>query len=225
MTNADTLNAIVAEPSEDRRWEVLRALVASDPSLARAVGEQGMASAHPRTREVAADVLGAVACVDPTSASAIADTLIPRLHVEHDASVLDSVITALGHAGDSRARAGVVKHADHPDERVRLAVAWSLPSLGLDEGSLAAMRRLSSDPEAQVRDWATFGLAESDARDAATTEALAARSADPHDDTRAEAILGLARRHDPGARRLIERERSLPIYGSLIDRALEELEA
>jgi HEAT repeat protein len=165
---------------------------------------------------VAADVLGAVACVDPTSASAIADTLIPRLHVEHDASVLDSVITALGHAGDSRARAGVVKHADHPDERVRLAVAWSLPSLGLDEGSLAAMRRLSSDPEAQVRDWATFGLAESDARDAATTEALAARSADPHDDTRAEAILGLARRHDPGARRLIERERSLPIYGSLI---------
>ena len=76
-----------------------------------------------------------------------------------------------------------------------------------------------------MRDWATFGLAQSEAKDSATTEALAARTDDPHDDTRAEGIFGLARRHDPRARPLIERELALPIHGELIERALEELEA
>jgi HEAT repeat protein len=225
MENDDRLNALVAEADEDRRWDALRAFVTSEPSPARVVGERGLTSADPRTRQVAADVLGSVASVDHPSAAVVADVLIPRLEVEEDAGVLDSVITALGHAGDSRARAAVLKHAGHPDENVRFAVAWSLPSLGLDEDSLAALRRLSADPDEDVRDWATFGLAESQARDPATTEALAARTDDPHDDTRAEGILGLARRRDPRARSLIERELALPVHGSLIERALEELEA
>lgn len=225
MTTDDRLAALVAATDEDRRWEALRAFVISEPLAARSVGENGLTSDDPRTREVAADLLGSVASVDHPSAAAVADVLIPRLEVEEDAGVLDSVITALGHAGDSRARAAVLKHTEHPDENVRLAVAWSLPSLGLGEDSLAALRRLSADPDEDVRDWATFGLAESEARDPATTEALAARTDDPHDDTRAEGILGLARRHDPRARSLIERELSLPVHGSLIERALEELEA
>ena len=224
MAHDDSLNALVAE-TDDRRWDALRAFVISEPSLARVVGRHGVSSADPRTREVAADVLGSVASVDHQSAAAVADALIPRLEVEEDAGVLDSVITALGHAGDSRARAAVLKHAEHPDENVRFAVAWSLPSLGLDEDCLAALRRLSADPDEHVRDWATFGLAESEAKDPATTEALAARTDDPHDDTRAEGILGLARRHDPRTRPLIERELALPVHGSLIERAHEELEA
>jgi HEAT repeat protein len=65
----------------------------------------------------------------------------------------------------------------------------------------------------------------SDATDPATTEALAARADDPHDDTRAEAILGLARLRDPRARALIERELSKPVHGSLIEVALAELDA
>lgn len=225
MANDDRLSALVAETRDDRRWEDLRAFVVGEPSAARIVGEQGLTSGDARVREVAADVLGSVASVDPASAAAIADALIRRLDVEQHADVLDSVITALGHTGDSRARASVLKHADHPDENVRLAVAWSLPALDLDDDALAVLRRLSADSDEDVRDWATFGLAESEARDPATTEALAARTNDPHDDTRAEGIFGLARRHDPRARPLIERELSRPVHGELIERALEELEA
>ena len=225
MTTDDRLAALVDETDQVRRWERLRAFVTSEPSVARVIGEHGLTSDDPRTREVAADVLGSVASVDRPSAAAIADVLIRRLEVEQDAGVLDSVITALGHACDSRARAGVLKHAEHPDENVRFAVAWSLPALDLDDDSLAVLRRLSADPDEDVRDWATFGLAESEARDPATTEALAARTDDPHDDTRAEGIFGLARRHDPRARPLIEHELSRPVHSALIERALEELEA
>jgi HEAT repeat protein len=224
MGNHDELLGLVAETDEDRRWDALRAFVIREPSAARRLGEMGLSSNNPRAREVAADVLGSVASVDKPSAAAVADLLIACLAVEEVPTVLDAVITALGHAGDSRARVAVMKHGEHPDENVRFAVAWSLPSLGLDEDSLAALRRLSADPDEDVRDWATFGLAESEASDHATTEALAARTDDPHDDTRAEAILGLARRHHPRTRSLIERELARPVHGSLIERALDELE-
>jgi hypothetical protein len=224
VTNLDQLEAIVAETDEERRWDALRVFARGEPSQARAVGEHGLSSGDARIRTVAADVLGAVASVDPASAARIAEVLTPRLEVERDLAALDSVIVALGHTGDPRARVGVLRYAEHPDAEIRFDVAWSLPSFGLDRASLAVLRRLSVDVDDDVRDWATFGLANSDDQDPATIEALAARADDPHNDTRAEAIYGLARRHDERAMSLIQRELARPFHGELIERALEELE-
>jgi HEAT repeat protein len=94
---------------------------------------------------------------------------------------------------------------DHPDADVRFAVAFALPSLDLDDEGLAALRKLSADPDADVRSWATFGLAGSDE---ATIDALVARAYDPDEDTRAEGIGGLARRRDPRAVALVDHERA-----------------
>ncbi|HJP87519.1 MAG TPA: HEAT repeat domain-containing protein [Candidatus Limnocylindrales bacterium] len=221
----DPLAALVAESDEDRRWDALRDFVSRDPSSAREVGERGLASDDVRTRQVAADLLGSVASIDRSMAPAVTNALLPRLGRESEVAVLDALIVSLGHAGDPRSRSAVLAHAEHPDENIRLSVASSLPLLGLDADALAALRRLSADPDEDVRDWATFGLAGSDADDSETMAALAARTDDAHDDTRAEGILGLARRKDPRARGLIEREMARPEYGTLIEQALEELEA
>jgi HEAT repeat protein len=128
-----------------------------------------------------------------------------------------------GHTHDERARSAITRLGGHEAVVVRDAVAITLPSFDLDDDSLEALRRLSADSDDHVRDWATFALAESDARDDSTIEALAARVDDVDDDTRAEGIFGLARRQDPRARALVERELRRPVHGSLIDRALEEL--
>ncbi len=90
---------------------------------------------------------------------------------------------------------------------------------------MAALRELSTDPDDDVRDWATFGLGPSEATDVATVEALFARTDDPHYDTRCEAILGLAMRHDPRARALVERELAQPMFGALIEEAQGLLDA
>ena len=216
---ADPMQALAAEPDADRRWEAVCAFASRDRAVALMAGERDLDSDDPRRREVAAEVLGAILGLDAPPTDEIADLLIPRLEAEDDAAALESVVTALGNTCDDRARAGVVKHADHPDENVRFAVATSLPAFDLDDASMDALRRLSADADDDVRDWATFALAESDATDAATIEALAARTDDPDDDTRAEAILGLARRRDPRARALIDRELSKPVHGSLIEDA------
>ena len=67
--------------------------------------------------------------------------------------------------------------------------------------TLAALIALSADPEAAVRDWATFALGTLAEQDSpALRDALAARLDDPDEDTRLEAIHGLALRGDDRAR-------------------------
>ena len=224
MTGNAQLASLLAESDEDRFSAMLAGHVRSAPAATRAAAEEALASSDPRLRDLAAVVLGQVTNVDTGSRAGITDLLLPRLDAEDDPRALASAIFALGHASDPRARSGVVGHAGDRDEGVRLAVAFALPSLGLDDDALATLRLLSTDPDSDVRDWATFGLAESDASDAATIEALAARTDDPHDDTRAEGIFGLARRHDARARPLIDGELARPVHGELIERALDEFD-
>jgi HEAT repeat protein len=216
---------LLATPDEERRFELLAEFVTGDPQGSTTEGCRLLTSEAAEERELGADLLGQVSTVRPAAVGVITDTLLGRLSGEADAHVVASIVIALGHAGDERASGSVIALADHEDAGVRDAVATALPTLGLDEPALEALRRLSRDTDDDVRDWATFGLAESDANDPATIEALTARSDDAHDDTRAEAIFGLARRHDPRARALVDRELARPVYGTLIERARDELDA
>jgi HEAT repeat protein len=224
MGSSDPLTALLGEPDEDRRWAALSSFVATEPTAAHRVAATELAAGDVRRRELAADVLGQVASVQQGHAPEIADLLMARVGEEADAGVLNSLVVALGHTADSRARSVVLRLADHPEAQVRAAVAFALPSLEPDERALVALRTLSADSHDDVRDWATFALAESDADDDATVEALAARSDDPDDDTRAEGIFGLARRRDPRARRLVEQELARPRHGALAERARELLD-
>jgi HEAT repeat protein len=71
-----------------------------------------------------------------------------------------------------------------------------------DEG-MAALIRLTRDTDEQIRDWATFTLAQQDTDSTDIREALWERINDDGGDTRGEALVGLARRKDPRARDLI----------------------
>ena len=147
------------------------------------------------------------------------DALLPQLGMEDDPEVVQALVAALGHAGDPRSQDAVIACANSSNVDVRYAVAWALPSIGQGTASLEALRQLSRDVDDDVRDWATFGLAESDATDPETVEALFQRTSDSHYDTRCEAILGLATRHDPRAQALVDRELARPMVGGLIREA------
>jgi len=72
---------------------------------------------------------------------------------------------------------------------------------GLDDDlAVETLIELSQDEEAHVRDWATLGLARQIERDTLELrDALLARLGDPDEDTRAEALAGLAERGDERA--------------------------
>ncbi len=216
---SDAIAEILATEDEERRQVLILQFVAADPASALAEAERLIASGESHRRTLGADLLGPLVDRDASLATPVGDVLIPRVPAETEPSALQAAITALGHAGDERARSAVIDRASFNDVEVRLAVAWALPSLGLDDAAIAALCELSRDPDEDVRDWATFGLGQSDATDSATIEALFARTDDPHYDTRCEAILGLAMRHDPRARSLVDRELARPMVGALIEEA------
>ncbi|WP_432987176.1 HEAT repeat domain-containing protein [Dactylosporangium sp. CA-233914] len=91
--------------------------------------------------------------------------------------------------------------ARHPHAAVRRAVAQALPSVlgeAAPEDTVHALIALSADRDEDVRDWACFALGTqlSEVDSLRVRDALVARLDDPHDDTRCEALLGLARRRD-----------------------------
>ena len=110
--------------------------------------------------------------------------------------MLAAIGCAFGHLGEPYGDDWLLERRSHPDADVREAVAFALSGRGGD-AALAALIELSGDPEAAVRDWATFALGTLAEQDSpALRDALAARLDDPDDDTRLEAIHGLALRGD-----------------------------
>ncbi|WOX24991.1 ankyrin repeat domain-containing protein [Streptomyces solicathayae] len=118
-----------------------------------------------------------------------------------DGALVEAVVAGLGQFGDPAALPEILRHAGHPDPEVRRRVAVAVTGL-VPEGdarAVDALVALSRDADSGVRDWATLALAEVPGDAAAVREALAARLADPDQDTAAEAARGLAIRQDPRA--------------------------
>ncbi len=130
--------------------------------------------------------------------------LLAMLEVEQDAEVLGSIIAALGHLLHvNQYQSDIVtvlsKWQHHPAAEVRHAVTGALWGT-TDERAVEMLLGLMVDDDADVRDWATFGLGsvrEEDTPD--IREALANRLDDPNAIVAGEALVGLARRGDQRA--------------------------
>jgi HEAT repeat protein len=185
-----------AEPDSEERWAAVSALW-DRPE--RSVFERALewcASTDAVRRRLGANVLGRLGeRVRPFSVEST-PVVVNLLHDE-STEVVIAALYALGHL-----RAGptpdIAAFAQHASSDVRFATVHALG--GRDEpGALDALRLLTADEDSDVRDWATFGLGtlcESDSPE--IRDALAARLMDD-DDIRREAIVGLAKRHDPRA--------------------------
>lgn len=120
-----------------------------------------------------------------------------------DAATVLAAVNALGHLRDQRGLAPVVVHCAHLDRDIRHAAAMALPAVAGDppaEEAVDHLVGLTSDPDSDVRDWATFGLGSLLEVDSpAVRDALAARIDDPEGDISGEALVGLAVRGDQRA--------------------------
>jgi hypothetical protein len=112
---------------------------------------------------------------------------------------------------------------NHPDAAVREGVAYGLSTYE-DERAIATLIELSVDVDSDVRDWATFGLGSMIETDTpAIRDALLARTTDEDGDTRGEAMVGLARRHDKRVVEILLAELEAGWYGSLLFEAATEI--
>ena len=156
-------------------------------------------SEDPELRELAAYVLGQLGTTTAALPAEQEAALRAMAERESNPHVLSAIICAFGHLGAPAGQDWLLAQRSHPDTYVREAVAFALGGRPGEE-TLQALVALSADADAKVRDWATFALGTLAETDSPTLrDALAARLDDPDEDTRMEAIHGLALRGDERA--------------------------
>jgi HEAT repeat protein len=191
-----------AAGDEDRRWELISHLHVHGGRTALEVAGRWSDHHEPARRRLAADVLGQLgaapgrtAADGPFCQDSLA-LLLTMVQDEPDPEVLYSIAIGFGHIGDERSLAPLIRLHAHPDPEVRYGVAFGLLRRP-EVAALDTLITLSADEDARVRDWSTFGLArQTDADLPRLRDALAARLDDDDDDTRLEAVHGLATRGD-----------------------------
>ena len=190
--------AMEADPEHDRdeSWAIVSALRRRG---SQAVFDQARAWCGARDaglRRLGANVLGQLGPAGERPFASVSTPLLEGLLGDPDESVVSCALTALGHLGTGDT-ATICALASSPSDRVRYSVAWCLGRRHQPQ-ALATLIALSRDLDAEVRDWATFGLGSlADADGPEIRQALVDRLDDDDAETRAEAMLGLVRRNDP----------------------------
>ena len=201
-TSALIREAIQARTS-DARWKRVSKLHELGSKEVFAAASRLLSSRRLVEREVGADVLGQLGFNDSYPFKAASIPKLRRLiREDEDPDVAAAALHALGWLGAWQALVRTGKIADHPDARVRLALAQALatPDDPCPQEVIDLLVRLTRDRNGDVRDWACFALGTQCSADStAIRDALADRIQDRHRDCREEAILGLARRRDPRA--------------------------
>jgi HEAT repeat protein len=157
----------------------------------------------PTHRAAAADIL---AQLGPNGTRPFRDVSLPivtALLNDQDAAVVEAAAFAIGHLRDAPLASDLIARLQtleaHPDADVRLGVVHAYTSSTCDDGT-PGLIRLSRDADTAVRDWATFGLGSMSSFDSQDLRAaLVARLTDEDDNTRGEALVGLAVRKDSRA--------------------------
>lgn len=146
------------------------------------------------------------------------------LDIEKDDEMLACILISVGHNNSKLSKtqiASLARFASAKDTNVRSAAVSSLLTVD-DPLAIDTLITLSADRVAHIRDWATFGLGSQISRNNRKIRAaLWARVVDKYQDTRFEAIVGLADRKDENVKPIIMRELMTKHYGTLLFDAIQ----
>jgi len=186
------------DPAEEWQPHVCALAARGDRETLDALTHLGT-DADPELRELAAYVLGQLGTASPALPAEQEAALRAMAAAEADPDVLAAIACGFGHLGAPAGHDWLLAHQGADDARVREAVAFALGGRP-DADAVQALIALSADAEPKVRDWATFALGTlADEDSPALRDALADRLDDPDEETRMEAVHGLALRGDARA--------------------------
>jgi HEAT repeat protein len=153
-------------------------------------------SSDPQRRALGAEILGQLGSPERTFPEECCDALLDLVRHDPDRQVLRMAVFALGHLGNRRCEPDLIVLRSHPDNAIRHGVAFALCG-ATSPSAVEALLELMDDPYALARDWATTSIGQTVSVDGPEIRAALLRRATDNDVfTRAEALHGLARRHD-----------------------------
>ena len=148
------------------------------------------------------------------------------LNNEIDKDILMSLFYAIGHNNESLTSSQIskmVQFKNHKISEVRLGLVSAL--LGIEKKeAIKVLIELTKDNVSSIRNWATFGIgSQIEILNKEIKEALWERTKDKHQETKFEALVGLANRGESQIKEIIIEELEKGEYGTLIFEAIERL--
>ncbi|WP_333660770.1 hypothetical protein [Chishuiella changwenlii] len=224
-TDDKLLFRLINNKTEKTRWDniqVLRDRV-SQELFSKSV--ELTKSDNPKIRKIGIDIL---AQLGETPRPFLNDTLkvyFDLLDVETNPDVLMSLLYSVGHNNDSLSKKQIDKvcsFISNENDWVKEGLVFAL--LGIDNtNAIKTLIKLSSDKLSHVRDWATFGIgSQIERNNKYIREALWERVNDKHQETKLEAIMGLAKRNDKRVNKIIRDELINQEHGILLLEAVIE---
>ncbi|SHK95522.1 hypothetical protein [Hymenobacter psychrotolerans] len=224
-TDDKLISRLINNKTDKSRWDNIYVLRKrpSEELFARCVDL--IKSNYPKNRKIGIDILAQLGVSSRPFLKETLDVYFDLLDVETDPDVLMSLLYSIGKNNDELGKEQIHKlcsfiHNDNALVKEGLVSAL----LGINNlTAIATLIKLSSFKSSHVRNWATFGLGtmiETDNK--AIREALWKRVNDKHQETRLEAIVGLAKRKDERVNDIITCEINNGEYGILLFEAIVE---
>lgn len=202
----DAARRAASDDDYDQVWSMLAAIADEGPDAIRPALIH-LSSDEAVVRATACDLVGIICERYEEARKRAVEHLLELVAAESNSDVRWSAARALGATASVRAIPALLALAPDPNEDVRRQVAVALPACSVEHVEpevVKALIELTRDGDAEVRNWASFGLGRQlDFDSAALRDALWERVTDESQDVREEAIAGLSRRRDARALPLV----------------------
>ena len=209
--------------SKQSYWEYINILRSRpDKSVFRQCIEL-TTSEIPKNKIIGIDVLAQLGISPRPFCRETIDRYFELLENESEPKVIMSILFGIGHNNENLNKAQIKKlcsYAATNSNLIKEGLVFSLLGKS-DSDAIKTLIFLSTDKLNHIRDWATFGIgAQIEKNTIEIRDALWARINDKHQDTKLEAIAGLAKRKDIRVKEIINRELLAGEYGTLLFEAI-----
>lgn len=220
-----TVEAIQAG-DDDARWDYVVALhVVGSPEVFQ-IASDWCRDDRANRRRLGADVLGQLGGSGSDNPYRSRSVPILRGLLADDApEVLNAALIALGHLAVRDGTEDMIGLVGHSEAQVRHGLVHALAGNDAPR-AVETLITLTRDPDDDIRNWATFSIgSQTDLDTPDLRDALLARATDRHDETRGEALVGLARRSDARVLLSLVKELKAASVGTLAVEAARDLGA
>lgn len=224
-TDDKLLSRLVNNKTDKSRWDNIHVLRERPSQELFAKCVELIKSNNPKNRKIGIDILAQFGLPPRPFLKETLKIYFELLNVETDPDVLMSLLYSIGHNNDELDREQIDKicsFVGNENSWVNEGLVFAL--LGIDNSiAIEILAKLSSDKLSHIRNWATFGLGtQIERNNKYIREVLWERVNDKHQETKLEAIVGLAKRKDKRVIDIIRREIIGGEYGKLLFEAIIE---
>jgi HEAT repeat protein len=218
------LSRLINNKSDKSRWDYISVLRQRPSEALFSKCAVLTKSEDPKIRNIGIDILAQMGLPPRPFLNQTLTLYFDLLHIENDSTILMSLLFAIGQNNDKLSKTQIEKLCSFSETNNKLVKEGLVAALGFinDLKVMEVLIKLSNDQSDHIRDWAIFYLAQGERNNKYIRDALWARVNDKHQDTRLEAIVGLAKRKEKRVNDIIKRELIDGEYGTLLFEAIIE---